>query len=44
MKWDQLQTAGRVNSVMERFFLSLKMERVWQRDDANPRRSHPCHG
>jgi transposase InsO family protein len=28
------------NSVMERFFLSLKMERVWQRDDANPRRSH----
>jgi hypothetical protein len=26
---------------MERFFLSLKMERVWQRDDANPRQSHP---
>ena len=23
------------NSVMERFFLNLKMERVWQRDDAN---------
>ena len=24
------------NAVMERFFLSLKMERVWQRDYANP--------
>ena len=23
------------NSVMERFFLSLKMERVWQKDYAN---------
>lgn len=23
------------NSVMERFFLSLKMERVWRRDNAN---------
>ena len=23
------------NAVMERFFLSLKMERVWQRDYAN---------
>ena len=23
------------NAVMERFFLNLKMERVWQRDDAN---------
>ena len=23
------------NSVMERFFLNLKMERVWQRDYAN---------
>ena len=25
----------RDNSVMERFFLNLKMERVWQRDHAN---------
>ena len=25
----------RDNAVMERFFLNLKMERVWQRDDAN---------
>jgi transposase InsO family protein len=23
------------NAVAERFFLNLKMERVWQRDDAN---------
>jgi len=26
---------GVVSAVMERFFLNLKMERVWQRDDAN---------
>ena len=29
------------NSVMERFFLSLKMERVWQKGYANHSRSHP---
>ena len=27
--------AARHNAVMERFFLNLKMERVWQRDHAN---------
>lgn len=27
--------ATRHNAVMERFFLNLKMERVWQRDYAN---------
>ncbi len=35
------------NAVMERFFLNLKMERVWQRRYANPcrsqRRHHPLH-
>jgi putative transposase len=30
-----VRAQARHNAVMERFFLNLKMERVWQRDDAN---------
>ena len=33
--WAAEAIAGSANTVMERFFLSLKMERVWQEDCAN---------